>query len=156
MNNMAKAIICLVVITCTSATVYATGMDEPGRLIFLGEQVRAAALNAKEVTDAPVTVEDMITTEADNAGVDGRLALAIAKLETGHFTSDAYLYGNNVGGLSRNEIPMTFVSLEDGISAFIACLETYFDKGLNTPELMSSVYCPPDPTGWAAKVLALM
>lgn len=142
MNNVAKAIICLVVITCTSATVYATGMDEPGRLVFLGEQVRAAALNAKEVTDAPVTVEEMILAEAAEAGIDGRLALAIAKLETGHFTSDAYLAGNNVGGLSDNEVPRTYPTIEDGVKAYIECLKTYYAAGLTTPEEIGKQWCP--------------
>lgn len=96
---------------------------------------------AAETSEA-LTVEDMITTEADNAGVDPELALAIARLETGHFTSDAYLTGNNVGGLSDNEVPRSYATLEEGVKAYIECLKTYYAAGLTTPELIGERWCP--------------
>lgn len=108
------------------------------------------------IIEEPLTTEELIIREAEAAGIDPNVAVAISRLETGHWTSYAYTYHNNVGGLSDNEVPRTYPSREAGVEAFIRCLETYFDKGLNTPESMSSVYCPPDPVGWATKVRALM
>lgn len=114
----------------------------------------AKAAHAAETSEV-LTVEDMITTEADNAGVDPELALAIAKLETGHFTSDAYLTGNNVGGMSVNEVPMSFSTLEEGVTAYIECLKTYYAAGLTTPEEIGKHWCPVSPE-WAATVETLM
>ena len=141
MNNKTKVVICLVLM-CASIPVYAAGADKLESLAILGEHVRAAALVAEEVTDTPVTVEEMITTEAEAAGIDEHLALAIARLETGHFTSDAYLTGNNVGGLSDNEVPRSYATLEDGVAAYIECLKTYYAAGLTTPELIGERWCP--------------
>ncbi len=95
-----------------------------------------------ETPEEFLTVEEMITTEAEAAGIDERLALAIARLETGHFTSDAYLAGNNVGGLSDNEVPRTYLTVEDGVEAYIECLKTYYAAGLTTPELIGERWCP--------------
>lgn len=97
---------------------------------------------AAETSEEPLTVEEMILAEAVEAGIDGRLALAIAKLETGHFTSDAYLAGNNVGGLSDNEVPRTYPTIEDGVGAYIECLKTYYAAGLTTPEEIGKQWCP--------------
>lgn len=97
---------------------------------------------AAETSEEPLTVEEMILTEAEAAGIDEHLALAIARLETGHFTSDAYLTGNNVGGLSDNEVPRSYATLEDGVKAYIECLKTYYAAGLTTPELIGERWCP--------------
>lgn len=114
----------------------------------------AEAAYAAETSEA-LTVEDMIMTEANNAGVDSELALAIARLETGHFTSDAYQAGNNVGGMSVNEVPMSFSTLEEGVTAYIECLKTYYTAGLTTPEEIGKHWCPVNPE-WAATVETLM
>lgn len=103
----------------------------------------------------PLTVEQMIEAECAEHGVDYRLALAIAKLETGHFTSAAYLSGNNVGGMSVNEVPMSFSTLEEGVAAFVENLATYYTAGMTTPETMASVYCPASPK-WATTVRQIM
>ena len=72
-----------------------------------------------------------------------------------HFTSDAYLSGNNVGGLSDNEVPRSYVTLEEGVTAFIKCLKEYFDAGLTTPEEIGRYYCPVN-SSWAEVVNELM
>ena len=110
---------------------------------------------AAETSEEPLTVEEMILTEAEAAGIDGRLALAIARLETGHFTSDAYQAGNNVGGMSVDEVPMSFSTLEEGVTAYIECLKTYYAAGLTTPEEIGKHWCPVNPE-WAATVETLM
>lgn len=104
----------------------------------------------------PLTVEQMIEAECIEHGVNYRLALAIARLETGWFTSTAYVNHNNAGGMSVNEIPISFPTLSDGVSAFVENLTTYYAKGLTTPETIASVYCPPNAEKWAAMVRSLM
>lgn len=103
----------------------------------------------------PLTVEQMIEAECTEHGVDYRLALAIAKLETGHFTSAAYLSGNNVGGMSVKEVPISFSTLEEGVAAFVENLATYYAAGLTTPETIGQVYCPANDR-WDETVRALM
>ena len=113
-----------------------------------------AAAEPAEETE-PLSVSEMIAAEANNAGVDSELALAIARLETGHFTSDSYQAGNNVGGMSVNEVPMSFSTLEEGVTAYIECLKTYYTAGLTTPEEIGKHWCPVNPE-WAATVETLM
>ena len=108
----------------------------------------------KNVTRARNPV-DIIRTEATASGVDPDLAEAIARLETGHFTSTAFVQYNNVGGLSDSEVPRSYSSLEEGIEAFIDTLEWYVSKGMTTPEAMGSTYCPANEK-WAQTVRALM
>lgn len=84
------------------------------------------------------------------------IVLAIARLETGWFTSDAYLYRNNPGGLSRNEVPLSFSSKDVGVDRFVKNLkENYFDEGLDTPYEIGQKYCPVNPD-WANMVSRLM
>lgn len=106
--------------------------------------------------EEPLTTEELIIREAEAAGIDPNIAVAISRLETGHWTSYAYVYCNNVGGLSDNEVPRSYPTVEDGVKAFVNCLVSYWEKGLTTPELMESTYCPPSNGEWAANVRALM
>ena len=109
------------------------------------------------IIEEPLTTEELIIRESEAAGIDPNVAVAISRLETGHWTSYAYTYHNNVGGLSDNEVPRSYATVEDGVKAFVNCLVSYWEKGLTTPELMESVYCPPaEPGTWAAKVRSLM
>lgn len=109
------------------------------------------------IIEEPLTTEELIIREAKTAGIDPSVAVAISRLETGHWTSYAYTYHNNVGGLSDNEVPRSYPTIEDGVKAFVNCLVSYWEKGLTTPELMEPVYCPPaEPGTWAAKVRSLM
>lgn len=104
----------------------------------------------------PLSTEDMIRLSCENYGIPSGVALAISRLETGHWTSDAYIYGNNVGGLSVSEVPMTFATLKEGVEAFVSNLaENYYYIGLDTPEAIGSKYCPVNP-GWADMVWTLM
>lgn len=104
-----------------------------------------------------LSVEEMIIIECDKYGVDEELALAIAKLETGHFTSDAYTAGNNVGGMSIDEEPMCFPSLERGVEAFVKNLYyNYYEQGLDTVDEIAKKYCPINQEQWAETVKELM
>lgn len=76
-------------------------------------------------------------------GVDPYLATAIVLHETGcnYSCSAAVRNKNNVGGMMGNGGLIRFNSLEEGIRAFVVNLkEKYYDKGLNTPELINKKY----------------
>ena len=105
----------------------------------------------------PQSVEEMICMECDEYGIDAKLAIAIARLETGHFTSEAYTEGNNVGGLSHDEQPIEFKDLERGVEAFVMNLYyNYYAEGLDTVEEIAPKYCPVNQEQWAEAVTEIM
>lgn len=106
--------------------------------------------------EEPLTTEELIIKESEAAGIDPKVAVAISRLETGHWTSYAYVYCNNVGGLSDNEVPRSYPTIEDGVKAFVNCLVSYWEKGLTTPELIEPVYNPLSNGEWAQTVRSLM
>lgn len=109
-----------------------------------------------EPTFEELPIEEKIRVKCEEYNVDFEIALAIARLETGWFKSDAYIYRNNPGGLSRNEIPIRFDTIEEGVEAFVSNLSHgYFEQGLDTPDEIGKKYCPVDPD-WASKVKELM
>lgn len=96
-----------------------------------------------------LTIEERIELKCHQYGIDPDIPLAIARLETGHFTSRAFKEDNNVGGLSINEVPMSFDTLEDGIEAFVQNLaNNYFAQGLDTVEEIGAKYCPVNEENW--------
>lgn len=104
-----------------------------------------------------LSVEEQIVITCQAHGIEPEIPLAIARLETGHFTSDAYRRGNNVGGMSVNEMPYTYKNLEKGVEAFVSNLaDNYFAQGLTTPEAISKKYCPVNAEGWARAVKEIM
>ena len=117
------------------------------------KEVHAETVDATETVD----VETMIIHACKDYMIPSDIALAIAKLETGHFSSRAYLEGNNVGGLSVNEEPLAFDSLEEGVDAFVSNLaNNYYAEGLDTPEEIGKKYCPINEEHWVALVKELM
>lgn len=102
------------------------------------------------------TIEEKLAIACDIYGVPYDIILAIARLETGWFSSDAYIYGNNPGGMSVNEVPIAYSSLDEGVEAMVSNLaENYFGIGLTTPEEIGSKYCPINPD-WPVVVRELM
>ena len=102
------------------------------------------------------SIESRIIEACNHYGIDSSIVLAIARLETGNFTSHAYLVGNNPGGMSVNEVPITYSSIEQGVEAMVSNLaNNYFAIGLTTPELIGQKYCPVNPN-WANMVRSLM
>lgn len=76
-------------------------------------------------------------------GVNPYLATAIVLHETGcnWKCSSAVRNKNNVGGMMSRGGLIHFNSLDEGIKAFVVNLkENYYDRGLNTPELMNKKY----------------
>lgn len=102
------------------------------------------------------TIEEKIKIACEIHGVPYDIAMAIARLETGHFKSYAFREKNNPGGLSRNEVPMSFDTIDDGVEAFVGNLgRNYISIGLDTPEKIGKKYCPVNPN-WAGLVRSLM
>lgn len=97
----------------------------------------------------------IIERAAKEADVPTALAVAISRLETGNFTSDAFLYSHNFGGLTGAQGVMSFASEEAGLDAFVACLAWYAEQGMTTPQTMASVYCPSNGS-WASQVEEIM
>ena len=111
----------------------------------------------EEMAIKELTIEERISLACEKYGISDEIPLAIAKLETGHFTSNAYLNYNNPGGMSINEVPIKYDTIEDGVEAFISNLaENYFAEGLTTPESISKKYCPCNAETWANIVTQLM
>lgn len=102
------------------------------------------------------TIEEKIKIACDIYGVDYDIAMAIARLETGHFKSNAFRNKNNVGGMMWKGELMYFDTLDEGVDRYVRNLhKNYFAMGLNTPEKMNKKYCPDD-GAWARKVRSLM
>lgn len=111
---------------------------------------------AEEEAEQMLNIEDRIVMACEKYDIPWEIPLAIARLETGWFTSNAYVNKNNPGGLSRNEVPISFDTIEEGVEAFISNLaENYFAIGLDTPEEIGKKYCPVNPE-WASLVRDLM
>ena len=92
--------------------------------------------------------------------IDVYLAVAIVLHETGcnWNCSTQVKQCNNVGGMKGGSNTKcnggsysSFATLDEGIRAFTSNLKrNYYDKGLNTPELMNSKYAAS--TAWAGKI----
>ena len=88
-----------------------------------------------------------IKQEAILLEIDWKIAVAIAKWETGHYTSQAFKKLNNVGGnfgLRDGKYQLLkFDTLEDGVKFFVKNLKNnYFNKGLTTLEKIQQKYAP--------------
>ena len=113
-------------------------------------------VNQIETVYGAGTIESKIVEACNRYGIDSSVVLGIARLETGNFTSYAYLVGNNPGGMSVNEVPIIYGSIEEGVEAMASNLaHNYFAIGLTTPELIGQKYCPVNPN-WANMVRSLI
>lgn len=103
------------------------------------------------------TVQDLIVQACHEHGIDPSIPLAISRLETGNWTSIAFTDCNNVGGLSVNDVPLSYDTVEQGVDAFVSNLaKNYFGEGLDTVEKIAPKYCPPNAEDWARVVNELM
>lgn len=122
-------------------------------MVRLEQQLEAAKKMNPNCTGS---VEGMIIVACQYYGVDPDIALAIARLETGHFKSPAFREYHNVGGVSIDEVPVAYESLEDGVDDFVQNLaKNYFGKGYDTIEKIGEKYCPVNPN-WASEVKKIM
>lgn len=103
-----------------------------------------------EVVETTCTYDSIsceIKEVAERYGIDYKLAIAIAKWETGNYTSNAFVNKNNVGGLmywnGTKSVLQSFNSVSAGIEAFISNLKhNYYDLGLDTIEEIQKKYAP--------------
>lgn len=132
-------------------------IDEHNKLAIIKKPTRQPISEELVIEiDEELSIEEMIKNTCAEYGIDYAIVLAIARLETGWFKSDAYLHGNNPGGLSINEVPMAFDTREEGVGAFVSNLaNNYFALGLDTPEEIGEKYCPVNPA-WSSVVRELM
>lgn len=93
--------------------------------------------------------------KAENAGLDPDLVEAISRVETGHFTSNAFLNYNNFGGLTTSKGVMEFESFEEGLEAYINTLVWYKQDGLITIKEISERYCPVNKDNWSYMVTSI-
>lgn len=120
------------------------------------QQILGDTSSKSEAAYGAGTIESKIIEACNRYGIDSSIVLAIARLETGNFTSYAYLVGNNPGGMSVNEVPIFYASIEEGVEAMVSNLaNNYFAIGLTTPELIGQKYCPVN-KNWAYLVRNLM
>lgn len=102
------------------------------------------------------TIEEKILFMSKKYGINGKIAVAISRLETGHWKSNPFKKYNNVGGMKYRGKIMKFDSLNEGIERFVKNLKkNYFDQGLNTPAKMQKKYCPPN-SDWDEMVVKIM
>lgn len=137
---------------------YISQSDETSEVIAGGsnQQILGDTSSKSEAVYGAGTIESKIIEACNRYGIDSSIVLGIARLETGNFTSYAYLVGNNPGGMSVNEVPIIYGSIEEGVEAMVSNLaHNYFAIGLTTPELIGQKYCPVN-QNWAYLVRNLM
>ena len=104
-----------------------------------------------------LTIEEMFKVAANVYDLDFNLVYAIARLETGNFTSSLWLNSNNPGGIKSGSGWARYHSRFVGIMEMCRMLRySYIDQGLTTPEAIGKKYCPNTSEGWANKVNQLM
>ena len=104
------------------------------------------------------TPRELLKIACKEYNVDYILAVSIARVETGNFTSELFLKYNNLGGLSNDYGWYKYNTLIEGINAYVSMLKLeYIDKGLDTPEKMQPKYCPgKDGQHWISLVCQIM
>lgn len=89
------------------------------------------------------SMEEKIKIACNIYGADYDITLAIGRYETGWWKSYACTVKNNPGGMSRNEVPIYYDTIDEGINAWVQNLaNNYFAIGLDTPEKIAEKYCP--------------
>lgn len=112
----------------------------------------------KETKEKPEekSTEELIIEKCNEIGVDSSIPVAISKLETGYFTSNAHDNYNNPGGImimvnGSYELKY-FNTIEEGVDYFVSNLvDNYFSVGLYSAEEIGPKYCPGD-AGWIRQI----
>lgn len=93
-------------------------------------------------------VSCIIYNKANELGMSEReaiISIAIARWETGNYTSSAFLNKHNVGGMMGSKGLIQYSSLDEGVIKFLSNLKNnYFAIGLDTIEKIQPKYCPVD------------
>lgn len=133
--------------------------EEPQKYEY--ERVIAKEVVIEEPEETEVIYESeydrivaLIQEAAEIEGINPKMAVAIARLETGNFTSDLFVNGHNFGGLLGKNGYYTYNSEPDGLVAYMKCLKWYKDSGMDTVDKMANTYCPNG--NWADRVKKIM
>ena len=106
LKDAVRIIIVLVILAiCTSTAIIMVQLE---RLECKIDKVSVATIQTVEAKEKvqETSTEGLIKARCELKEVDYNIALAIARAETGNFTSKAYKECNNVGGMPVNEIPI--------------------------------------------------
>lgn len=136
--------------------ILAMGMGDAPEPEAVEAVVYVPKVEEQPVEEKELSVQDQIVMACEEAGVNPEIAVAIARVETGHFASKAFTKLHNVGGLSVNEEPIAYESLEEGIAAFVNCLAWYQEDGLVTVEEIGRRWCPDNYEAWVSLVKKIM
>lgn len=126
--------------------------------VRLNEPIQTAyAMEIQEcVAEYVPSAQELIINTCKEYGVDSDLAIAIARLETGNWSSGGFAQ-NNVGGLKEEIagrwVTMSFDTLEEGVGAFVRTLKNI---GTDNMERLAEIYCPHNPNDWTAAVNELL
>ena len=102
------------------------------------------------------SMEEKIKIACNIYGADYDITLAIGRYETGWRKSYACTVKNNPGGMSRNEVPIYYDTIDEGIDAWVQNLaDNYFAIGLDTPEKIAEKYCHNN-SGYASYLRKMM
>ena len=104
------------------------------------------------------TPREILKIACEEYKIDYILAVSIARVETGNFTSELFLKHNNLGGLRNDYEWYKYNTLIEGINAYVSMLKLeYINKELDTPEKMQPKYCPgKDGKHWVSLVRKIM
>lgn len=119
-------------------------------ITYVEPKAKEKKVEVKEVKQEPVCtfgeVSCKIYDKAKEMGLNeehSKIVVAIAKWETGNYTSNAFKNKNNVGGMMCSGELIKYNSLDEGINAFVKNLKNnYFDIGLDTIDKIQPKYCP--------------
>lgn len=143
-----------------SATQTINQKEQEVRLLYkeLDDLIQINKELEKELKINNGTPRELLKIACEEYNVDYTLAVSIARVETGNFTSEVFLKYNNLGGLSNDYKWYKYNTLIEGINAYVSMLkQEYIDKGLDTPEKMQPKYCPgKDGEHWISLVRKIM
>jgi hypothetical protein len=130
--------------------------NERDILIKQNEQL---TLQVAELSNQTFSREEMFDVAAEVYRVDPVLLYAIARHETGNFTSRLFVENNNPGGIKDFNSASGWASYGsefEGIMEMARLIRRgYYNYGLDTPEEIGAKYCP-DGTDWAGAIRRLM
>lgn len=168
LNRHKKGLAC---ITCSAFLLGAYSMASADDMeIYKLQHAPTVQTSTKTIKYVPLSVETaeelpqtsytheidiMLEELCKEYGVNDVLAIAIARLETGHYTSTLFTENNNFGGMGNGAKYYSYSDKSEGAEAFIQMLKKYAENGKTTPQTMAATYCP-DNANWAKLVTQMM
>lgn len=145
---------------CVGSIGYSTALNEISAVqeekdVLIAQNIQLT-MQVEELADQEFSLKEKFKIAAEVYSIDEKMLYAIAKLETGNFTSSLFKNNNNPGGIKSGSGWAKYDTEFQGIMEMARLLKkNYIDKGLNTPEKIGPKYCP-NSDSWAKKVRSLM